>query len=207
MLNLVKITFMNEKQIKLILEYLAKSKHSSKQIQKAYEGVLNALVDEGLCAKSMFGFKQLSTLLKPNVSDGEEAKKYLQKCFKNIRDKELETQLHEVFNSLMSGNFSKHKHHLKQGIYEFESSLNEVEAKMYVMIKTYIEIFCEALESFMIFDEKKQKSIQDVTNFALNIHEVIMKSIFYKEERVLLEQSLKQLSIVYIGLYYRSYYG
>ncbi len=198
---------MKTNQIHLTIEYLAKCQNSSKQIQKTYEEILQALIDESLCAKSMFNCKQLSTLMKKNASNHEEARKYLEKLFKNFRTKELEMQKREIFKSLMGGNFPKHKQMLKRGLENFEASLSEVEAKMYMMIKTYIEIFCEAMECFMIFDTEKKKSVEEATNYALKIHNTLMTQVFFHEEKELLEDALKQLSIVYIGVYYRSYYG
>ncbi len=197
---------MNAKQINLTLEFLVKCKDISKASQLVYEGVLDALCEETLCAKSMFDCRQIKSLLKGKVCDEQSAKKHLAKLFCTFRSDQVDGFKKEVFTSLMSGNFPQHKKILKKGIESFEASLSDVEAKMYMMIKTYIDILCESLEFFMIFDTKKQKSIEDVTSYATKIHSLILKHLLYEEERVLLEQSLKQLSIVYIGIYYKSYY-
>ncbi len=197
---------MDKKNISLTLEFLVKCKSISKQNQLIYEGVLNSLCDSGLSAKSMFDCKQIKTLLQNKISDEESAKKYLSKLFKHYQSDELNKLKKEVFNSLMSGNFPNHKKMLKKGLENFEASLSDVEAKMYMMIKTYISLLCESLDFYMIFDSDKKKDIQEITDFAKNIHELIMKHLFYEEEKPLLEQSLKQLSIVYIGIYYKSYH-
>lgn len=198
---------MNIKKIHLILEYLAKCKSSSPQTNELYMYILDTLASDGLCAKSMFTCEQISKLLRGEISSYETAKALLDKSFDQFRDTNLRVQKRDIFNSLMAGNFPSHKAKLSNSIEDFEASLSSVEAKMYMMIKSYIVALSEALEFFMIFDKEKKSSVELVTSYALKIHESILKNLFYEEEKIHIDESLKQLAIVYIGLYYRSFYG
>lgn len=198
---------MSIKKIHLILEYLAKCKSSSPQTQEVYMCMLDTLANNSLCAKSMFTCKQISKLLKGEVDSYDSAKIVLDKISRSYKSAELLKQKSDIYNSLMGGNFPSHKDKLSSSIEDFEASLSSVEVKMYMMIKNYIMTLSEALEFFMIFDVDKKSSIESVSSYGVKIHENILQNLFYDEEKIHIDDALRELAAIYIGLYYRSFYG
>lgn len=106
----------------------------------------------------------------------------------------------------MGSNFGSKKSYLDISIKEFENNLTPVEVKMYSIIKTYIGALLEALDVFVLFDERYEASVEQLSHFALSIHAPLMDQIFFEEEREHVEEGLKQIAVVYIGLYYQNLY-
>ncbi len=195
-----------DKKIQLSLEFLAKCDTASKEQQLFFADVLNELSEENFCAKTIFTCKQLKTLLNGEIKSVDEAMRFLQKHLLEEEKKSFSVYIDNIFNSLLSSNFPSHAHLLKVGINEFEASLEKVEAKIYTLIKTYIDLLCLVLELYIHFDEKREKKLQDVVEFGKKIHLFILKHIFYEEEIKLLNNSLEQLLSVYIGVYFNFCY-
>ncbi len=194
------------KKIQLILEFLAKCKTVSSEKQDVYKCILHELSEEILCAKTIFTCKQIKTLLKGEINSSEEAERFFKKHLLKNENKKLVPYLDNIFMSLISSNFPTHAHLLKLGTSEFEASLDKVEAKIYMMIKTYIQMLRFALGLYVYFDEKRQKELSEIVEFAKNIHACILKHMFYEEEIALLNNSLEQLLSVYVGVYFNFCY-
>lgn len=196
----------NIKKLNLLLEHFAKCPDIPKDSQKVYEFILETLSEENLCIKTQFECKQIDSVLKLNINDFNNAKFELERAFLSSRPESLKAQKEEVFNSLLKGNFPSHEKKLKKNIASFEASLSDVEEKMYVMIKTYVGVMCDGLEFFADFDEEKEKSIEELSGFAVALHEAILEHIFFEEERVHISDALKQVATIYISLYYQNFY-
>lgn len=199
-----KISYM-KKKVQLTLEFLAKCKSTSREHQKIYDVLLCELSEENLCSKSMFSCKRIKELLDGEITTQEVAEKFLQKHL-IPKHEEFEAFLQKIFISLLSSNFPTHAPLLKIGINEFEAGLSKVEAKIYMMIKTYIKTLLMALELFVFFDEKRERELSQVVEFAKKSHRAIMENLFYEEEESLMDESLKQLLTVYVGIYFNFCY-
>lgn len=196
----------NIKSLHLILDSLAKSKTLPIANQKIYLYMQDILEQEALSIKTNFTCNKIDKLLSIDTSSVQSVDFYLEKFLSPLRPESLAKQKDDIFNSLLSGNFPLHVKELEKGEKEFESSLTQVESKMYMMIKEYIKAICLSLEFYMIFDELKQRSIQEVTTYGMKMHECVVKNLFFEEEKEQIDDSLKQILVIYIGIYYQNFY-
>lgn len=194
-----------KKKVQLILEFLAKCKHTSKEYQNVYDFILHELSNENLCARTIFSCEQIKTLLKGEINTQEKAEKFLHEHLVK-KNEEFQNYLDKIFTTLLSANFPAHQEKLKSSLVEFEASLDKVEAKIYVMIKTYIKTLMLALELYIFFDDERLRELTQVVEFAKRVHENILKNLFYEEEVTLMDDALRQLLSVYVGVYYNFCY-
>lgn len=194
-------------QVQLLLEFIAYSQKTPKDIQKVYTSMLQILEEYELYTKSIFTCKQIEQILKDraklHINEYEMAKYHLSKLLHNNK---LQEEKKSIFHSLMASNFQAKAEKLKKSKEDFEASLSKVEAKMYTMISLYIELFLASLDVFTLFSSQHQKSVENITSFSILIHDALIKNIFYEEERKHIELGLKQLSVVYIGLYCKEFF-
>lgn len=194
---------MNKKlQIQFLLEYIAQSTSTPKDIQKVYLSILQNLETHHFYTPSIFTCKQIEQILQDRsniqIHEYETAKYHL---YKLLESDTLKEEKKSILHSLLASNFKAHAQKLQKSKEDFEASLSKVEAKMYKMISLYIELLLIVLDSFMLFLEQDEKDVETITAFAISTHEILMKNIFYKEEQEHIETGLKQLSVVYISLY------
>lgn len=193
------------KKVQLVLEFLAKCKTTSKEYQQVYSAILDELSEQNLCARTIFSCKRIKTLLKNEITSQHEAEIFFKHNLSN-KDEEFKKLLKKIYFSLLSSNFSAHAPLLNVGINEFEASLNRVEAKIYKMIEAYIKTILLSLELYIFFDQKKEKGLIEIVDFSKKCHEVIVKNLFYDEEKSLMDKSLKELLTIYVGVYFNFCY-
>ena len=193
-----------------LLECLVKDEAAPQKLHAVYARVLESLRDAELCTISSFTCKQIKALLKAHESleviNYEEAQRLLKKELIACAHDELEVQKKAIFYSLMGSNFADKKHFLNHSLQDFENNLSAVELKMYTIIKMYIGALLEALDLFVLFDERYEASVEQLSLYAMAVHVPLMEHIFFEEERTHVEEGLKQIAVVYIGLYYQTLY-
>lgn len=194
----------NMKKLNLLLECLAKCQDVPAKIGEVYACMLEKLSNDGLCVKTSFTCEQIKNVLKLNHMDFKNMQFELNRTFSTPEG--FKKQKDEIFISLLKGNFASHAKKLDNSLEEFENSLSDVEQKIYLLIKTYIDLISNGLEFFVNFDEHREKTIEELSEFATDLHDKILKHILFEEEKELMDEPLKQLSVVYIGVYYRSFY-
>lgn len=196
----------NIKRLHLMLDNLAKSKTIPVGNQKVYLLMQDILEKEALSIKTAFTCKRIDEILGVDTSTSESADFHLDKFLSPFRSESLKIQKEELFNSLLAGNFPLHVKELEKGMREFEASLSQVEAKMYMMIGSYVRAISLSLEFYMIFDEKKDRSIEEITSYAMKMHDCVLENLFFDEEKEHIDESLKQILVIFIGLYYQNFY-
>lgn len=199
-----------KRRLHYLLECLSKDERTPTELHAVYTKVLESLRDAQLCAITNFSAKQIISLLKAhegiNVSNVQEMQTILKKEVASTVNEALAVQKKAIFIALISSNFPSKKHLIDVSIQDFENNLTPVESKMYTIIKMYIGALLEALDIFVIFDERYEASVEQLSLYAMGIHEPLMEQIFFEEERAHVEEGLKQIAVVYIGLYYQHLY-
>ena len=199
-----------KRRLHYLLECIVKDETTPKELHAVYKTVLESLRDAQLCVITNFSAKQILSLLKAHenieVTDVPQMQMVLKKELVSTLNEALEGQKKAIFISLMRSNFPAKNHFLEDSIQDFENNLSPVELKMYTIIKMYIGALLEALDIFVCFDERQEASVEQLSFYALRVHEPLLQQIFFEEERGHVEEGLKQIAVVYIGLYYQHLY-
>lgn len=168
-----------------------------------------------LCFQKMHELLLRDNLIKDEQSKCDELKDYVQKTYKitnyeyevvfkkakEVFNVGLDKEKEQIFKTLMSSNFSKYKDALDKSIQEFELSLDKVDAKVYMLVKTYIEMINLCLEMSISFT--KEQNINEFSEFGLMIHHILLKEFLYDEEREQMQEGLEKALAVYISLYFK----
>lgn len=182
----------NKKILSNLLIQLTNSNTLSKNMQISYELFLQKLKQEKLLEIE-------KSTCKTRINIMHDLQVFINK------QTDLKTYQDMIFISLLKSNFP-HVINAKT-LDEIELSLDKVEKKIYQILKTYIDTLLVMMQSFFILDEKKQKSIETFSAFALSIHDILLQNLFFEEEKEHFNAPLKQLLVVYISLYYKKIYG
>ncbi|MBE0494855.1 MAG: hypothetical protein IBX45_00450 [Campylobacterales bacterium] len=191
-----------------LLEILAKCEES--ETKALHQAVLEALDKEALCSKTRFTCKQIKALLKADgaveLTGTNQALSLLARYRNQALPEELKLKRQHLIHTLLGANFPQKQHFLSTSLQAFESELSPVEAKMYGLIRLYLSSISEAIELFVLFDTRKEASFEAASGYVLGLHKHLNETLFYKEERLLVEEGLGKMSVILLGVYYQHLY-
>lgn len=191
-----------------MLELLAKCEDS--QTKTLHNRILKALDEAMLCARSRFTCKQIKTLLKAHTNTEilgpNQAFVFLVKHRNRVLPETLRAKKQHLIHTFLGANFPEKKHLLEASLQAFEQALSPVEEKMYGLLRLYLSSLDEAVELFVLFDTSREASFEGMSTYVASVHEGLIEDIFYKEERVLVEEGLGKMGLVLSGVYYQHLY-
>lgn len=189
-------SYMN-KEINYLIEILAKFDENKDSY--FYKDILDFFKYHYIYSVSKYEIKTLNVLAKRDgfqiPANFSEALKALDKKLELYIDKDISEAKKQLFDTIISSNFKKEK-----------ESFDKVESSIYKCLLTYISGLTRSFELFFIYTKNDVKEPEIFIEFASHIHEKLLKTVFNKEERKLLDDKLKEIMSVYLSVYARYLY-
>lgn len=184
-----------------LLQYLAFCQNSPKYANLYFQKIYNLLLDDNLIQDKKVECELLKKQIKDTYNIINFEYEAMFKKAQEVFDVGLSKEKEQIFKTLISSNFPKYKTALDSSIQEFELSLSKVDAKVYTLVKTYIELVCLSLE--ILISLSKEKNINEFSEFGLIIHHLLLDELLYKEEKEQMQEGLEKALAVYISLYFK----
>ena len=194
-----------KKEILYLTEYLAKSK--SEEERAFYELLMQNFASLELYTPTKFTQSQIGVLLQHqhlNVpSNFQEGVKALDNALALALPNELQDAKKSLFITLLNVNFPKKKSFLSVSMDLFLSQLEPVEKSIYENLLAYILGLNRALALFCILGKEDVQKFtpEHLVAFGESLHAKLLVLLYNEEEKVLLQQGLKELLGVYLTLY------
>jgi hypothetical protein len=195
-----------KKEIIYLSEYLAKSQ--IKGAFEPYEAILQALNTLEIYTPSKYDQVQIQVLLKHGgwsvPSSFEEAVLQLDKVLESFLPNEISTLKKSIFHTLIASNFPQKKGFLEHSYALFISELEPVEKTIFDNLTSYVLHINRGLGVFCSVEN--MQSPENFVAFGNALHGKLLKFIYNEEERLLMNNGLKELLSVYLGIYGRYLY-
>ena len=195
-----------KKEIIYLSEYLAKSQ--IKGAFEPYEAILQVLNTLEIYTPSKYDQVQIQVLLKHGgwsvPSSFEEAVLQLDKVLESFLANEISTLKKSIFHTLIASNFPQKKGFLEHSYALFISELEPVEKTIFDNLTSYVLHINRGLGVFCSVEN--MQSPENFVAFANALHVKLLKFIYNEEERLLMNNGLKELLSVYLGIYGRYLY-
>ncbi len=195
-----------KKEIIYLSEYLAKSQ--IKGAFEPYEAILQVLNTLEIYTPSKYDQVQIQVLLKHGgwsvPSSFEEAVLQLDKVLESFLPNEISTLKKSIFHTLIASNFPQKKGFLEHSYALFISELEPVEKTIFDNLTSYVLHINRGLGVFCSVEN--MQSPENFVAFANALHVKLLKFIYNEEERLLMNNGLKELLSVYLGIYGRYLY-
>ena len=195
-----------KKEIIYLSEYLAKSQ--IKGAFEPYEAILQVLNTLEIYTPSKYDQVQIQVLLKHGgwsvPYSFEEAVLQLDKVLESFLPNEISTLKKSIFHTLIASNFPQKKGFLEHSYALFISELEPVEKTIFDNLTSYVLHINRGLGVFCSVEN--MQSPENFVAFANALHVKLLKFIYNEEERLLMNNGLKELLSVYLGIYGRYLY-
>lgn len=186
------------KEINYLIEFLAK--FDDKQTSDFYKVILDFFKNHYIYSVSKYEIKTLNVLAKRDSfeipSSFDEALKLLDKKLESIMSHDVLEAKKQLFETIVSSNFKKEK-----------ENFDKVESSIYKCLLSYISGLTRSLELFCIYTKNDVSEPEIFIEFANKMHEILLNTIFNKEEKELLSDKLKEIMGVYLSVYARYLYA
>ena len=190
-----------KKEIIYLTEYLAKS-HTKGEFEP-YESILYVLNTLEIYTPSKYDQAQILALIKHGggsvPASFNEAIIYLDKVLERFLPQEIGSLKKSIFYTLIASNFPQKKGFLEHSYALFISQLEPVEKTIFDNLTSYELHINRGLGIFYSVGEKQ--SPENFVSFGDALHVKLLELIYNEEERALLDNGLKKLLGVYLGIY------
>ena len=194
-----------KKEIIYLIEYLSKSPNVGES--ELYREMSATLASLEIYTPSKYDQEQIKTLMTrmgvtPPVSF-EDAVVSLDKVLENALPSEISQMKKSIFHTLIASNFPKKKAFLDHSYAFFISQLEPVEKSIYDNLTSYVVSLNRAFGVFYVLcqDETMLHQPETFVAFGNALHVKLLSLIYNEEEQSLLENGLRELLGVYLGLY------
>lgn len=190
-----------KKEIIYLSEYLAKSNIQGEF--EPYKEILHVLNTLEIYTPSKYDQAQIQVLLKHGAwnvpSSFEEAVLQLDKVLEGFLPKEISTLKKSIFHTLIASNFPQKKGFLEHSYALFISQLEPVEKTIFDNLTSYVLHINRGLGIF--YSVGDMQSPENFVAFGNALHVKLLTLFYNEEERALLDDGLKELLGVYLGIY------
>ncbi|OHE11890.1 MAG: hypothetical protein A2329_05365 [Sulfurimonas sp. RIFOXYB2_FULL_37_5] len=190
-----------KKEIIYLSEYLAKNQ--TKGEFEPYEAILHVLDTLEIYTPSKYDQTQIQVLFKRSGLDVpsyfEEAVLQLDKVLESFLPSDITTLKKSIFLTLIASNFPQKKGFLEHSYALFISQLEPVEKTIFDNLTSYVLHINRGLGVFYSLGEKQTP--ENFVAFGNALHVKLLTLFYNEEERALLDDGLKELLGVYLGIY------
>ena len=195
-----------KKEIIYLMEYLSKSDKDDEA--KLYQAIVHALERTVLYTPSRYTQEKLRILMRhatfETPENFQEALKLLDARFEELIPSSLMQMRKTILKTLLISNFPKKKGFLEHSYALFISELEPVEKTIFDNLTSYVLHINRGLGVFCSVEN--MQSPENFVAFGNALHGKLLKFIYNEEERLLMNNGLKELLSVYLGIYGRYHY-
>jgi hypothetical protein len=190
-----------KKEIIYLIEYLAKS--HTQGVAEPYSAILDALSTFEIYSPSKYDQTKIKVLMHHggwNVPLGcDDAILQLDKALETLLPIEITNLKKSVFKTLIASNFPQKKAFLEHSYAFFISQLEPVEKSIFDNVTSYVLHINRGLAIF--YSVREKQSPENFVAFGNALHVKLLALIYNEEERSLMNDGLKELLGVYLGIY------
>lgn len=184
------------KELNYLIEFLAKSSDKNATF---YKDILSFFSENLIYTSSKYEIKTLRVLASKDEIYLEESfdgvLKHLDTFLEDSMNNTIKEAKKQLLQTLIQSNFKKKK-----------EQFDKVETSIYKCLTSYIYGLTRGLELFYVYTLKDVKKPELFIEYGNFLHIRLIKEIFNKQERELLEDKLKEVMGVYLSVYARYLY-